>query len=158
MSNSIKWSDTDGVVGNARTVLPKLATEYFAEVRRVLAANPTPPELHQLRLASKHFRYTLELFRPCYAAGLEERIKALKRVQDILGVCNDAVASGAHIDKVLRTNPAEKARMRRHLHDLAAQKAAEFREHWTKEFDAEGREVWWTRYLARNARAAAKGR
>src|SRR5215471_16633661 len=135
MSKSIKWDDADGAASNARIVLPKLVTEYFAEVRRVLATNPTPPELHQLRLASKHFRYTLELFRPCYAAGLEQRIKALKRVQDILGVCNDAVASAAHIDRALRTNSAEKARMRGYLQTLAERNAAEFREYWTKEFD-----------------------
>ena len=155
--NKIKWQVDAGAVQNARARLPKLARAYVAEMRKGLADDPTPAELHRLRLASKHFRYTLELFRPCYAAGLEERIEALKQVQDLLGDCNDAVASQPRIDAVLRRNREAKQRMRIYLKDLAAAKAAAFRKHWTDVFDAEGREEWWTGYLARNARPPVKG-
>ena len=148
----LTWREEAGTAENARERLPKLARDYFAEVRKVLAGDPAPPELHRLRLASKRFRYTLELFRPCYAGGLEERIQALKRVQDLLGDCNDAVASLPHIEKLLRFRRAEKTRMRKYLQDLAAEKAAAFQKHWVEEFDAEGCEEWWTVYLARNAR------
>ena len=150
-AQKIKWEEEASVAENARVRLPELAGAYFAEVRRGLSAKPTPPELHRLRLLSKHFRYTLELFRPCYAAGLETRIAALKKVQDLLGDCNDAVASLPRIEKALRRHRADRARARKHLENLAAEKASAFRKHWVEEFDAEGREAWWTGYLARNA-------
>lgn len=147
----IKWHE-GSAAENARAELPKLAHAYFAEVRKKLAANPEPAELHALRLASKRLRYTLELFRPCYAEGLEQRIKALKKVQDLLGDCNDAVASRPRIDAALGTDREQKARMREWLTALAERKAAAFRKHWIEEFDAPGRERWWTSYLERYAR------
>jgi CHAD domain-containing protein len=154
----ISWHEDTGPAENARLRLPKLARDYFIEVRKVLAEDPAPPELHRLRLASKHFRYALELFKPCYAAGLEERIQELKKVQDLLGDCNDAVASQPLLEKALRSRRADKTRVRKFLQGRAAEKAEAFRKHWTEEFDAEGREEWWTGYLKRNARPPAKGR
>lgn len=156
--DKLKWRDTTGPAENARLRLPKLAKEYFEEVRGALAENPAPAELHPLRLASKHFRYTLEIFRPCYASGLEERIQALKQVQDLLGECNDAVASLPRVEKVLRKNRAEQTRMKQFLEQLAAEKAEAFRKHWVEVFDAEGSEDWWVGYLSRGARPPAKGK
>src|SRR3954447_7159831 len=121
----IKWNEDDGIAENARKRLPKIAADYFAEVRAALAENPTAPEMHRLRLASKHFRYTLELFKHCYAAGVEERIDRLKAVQDMLGDCNDAVASAPRVEKALKDQPAERAHMRKYLEVLAEQKTAE---------------------------------
>jgi CHAD domain-containing protein len=157
-AQKITWHEGTGPAENARLRLPKLAQNYFIEVRKVLAEDPTPPELHRLRLASKHFRYTLELFKPCYAAGLQERIEALKQVQDLLGDCNDAVASLLVLEKALRPRRAERARVRKFLQARAAERAEAFRKHWTEEFDAEGREEWWTGYLKRSARPPAKGK
>src|SRR5258708_26462560 len=123
----IGWREETGPAENARLRLPKLAKKYFLEVRKVLAEDPKPPELHRLRLASKHFRYTLELFKPCYAAGLQERIEALKQGQDLLGDCNDAVASQLLLEKVLRPRRAEKTRVRKFLQARAVEKAEAFR-------------------------------
>ena len=156
-SKRVTWDESAGPAENARRLLPGMAAGYFAEVRKVLAKDPAPPELHRLRLASKHFRYTLELFRPCYAAGLEERIKALKQVQDLLGDCNDAVATLPRVEKTIRGR-AERDRVRKYLEAMAAERAAAFRKHWTEIFDSEGREQWWTGYLARSARPPVKGK
>ena len=154
----IKWDPDTGPAENARKQLPKIAEDYFAEVRQVLAGNPAPEEMHPLRLASKRFRYTLELFHPCYAAGLEERIEQLKSVQDLLGDCNDAVTSASRLEKALRSEPAERDRLRKYLDTMAHQKAAEFRKQWVESFDAPGKEKWWTGYLARNARPPVKAK
>jgi CHAD domain-containing protein len=154
----ITWQEDNGPAENARLRLPKLARNYFIEVRKVLAEDPTPPELHRLRLASKHFRYTLELFKPCYAAGLVERIQELKKIQDLLGDCNDAVASQPLVEKVLSLRRPDKTRARKFLQARADEKAEAFRKHWTEVFDAEGREDWWTGYLLRSARPPAKER
>jgi CHAD domain-containing protein len=156
-ANHIKWNPDDGAAENARKRLPKLARAYFAEVRKVLSENPKPAELHRLRLASKHFRYTLELFRPCYAAGLEQRLALLKQVQDVLGECNDAVSAQPVIGRLLRGSP-EKPETLRKMQSLAEAKAKTFRDYWTKEFDAPGKEEWWAGYLARGARPPAKGK
>jgi len=152
-----KWRAEDSAAENARRVLPALAAGYFAEVRKVLAADPPPAGLHCLRLASKRFRYTLELFRPCYAAGLEQRLDELRRLQDILGACNDAVTSLEPLDRLLRRRP-ERLAVRAHLEKLAADHAAAFRTHWTGEFDAPGQEDAWCTYLARHSRAPLRAR
>ena len=90
-------------------------------------------------------RYTLELFRPCYPAGLEERLDALKKLQDSLGEVNDAVASARLLREALKRQP----KVRKFLDDRAAEQAAEFIRHWKETFDAPGREAWWTDFLSK---------
>jgi CHAD domain-containing protein len=146
----VKWNGRAGVAANARRELPKLAEAYFAEIRAVLAGNPRPARLHPLRVSGKRLRYSLELFRPCYGPGLEERIGALKKVQDLLGQVNDPLAALARIQHAMRPS-----RLRTQVERLAAARAAEkaklFRKHWREVFDAPGQEEWWTGYLAREA-------
>ena len=141
----IKWDENAGPAANAGNELPRLVSAYFSTVREFLAEDPTPPELHQLRLASKRLRYTLELFRPCYPEGLEDRLRALKKLQDWLGDVNDAVATGRLLHSALKTRP----KLRKFLEDQAAGQAAEFTRHWNEIFDAPGREVWWMDFLAK---------
>jgi len=146
----VKWDDEASVAPNARKELPRLAEAYFAEVSRVLAANPAPARLHPLRVAGKRLRYWLELFRPCYGPGLDERLEKLKQVQDLLGQVNDSVAGLAMIRKTVR-----RSRLRTEVERFAAKRADEkataFRAYWEQEFAAQGRREWWTEYLAREA-------
>ena len=145
----IKWDKRAGVAANARRQLPPMVTAYFSSVREFLADDAPPRRLHRVRLASKRLRYTLELFRPCYPAGLEERLDALKKLQDWLGEVNDAVASGSLLRGALKRQP----KVRKFLEDRAGEKAAQVVRYWKETFDAEGREAWWTDFLARHARA-----
>ena len=144
-AQNLKWDKRAGVAGNARRELPRLVSDYFARVRAFLAEDGTPRELHRMRLASKRLRYTLELFRPCYAAGLEERLDALKVLQDWLGEVNDAVASAGMLREALKRQP----KVRKFLEERAAEHAAGFARHWKETFDAPGHEAWWTGFLAR---------
>jgi CHAD domain-containing protein len=146
----IKWDERRGAAVNARRILPEFVAAYFREVRDFLAKDRDPAELHRMRLASKRLRYTLELFRPCYGPGLEERLKALKELQDSLGEVNDAVAT-----RVLLGHKVER-KARDFLRNRAGEKAAEFRKHWSESFDAPEREAWWTGYLERTAKAPRK--
>jgi CHAD domain-containing protein len=148
MAGGVKWNERVGAAVNARRELPPMVSAYFSAVREFLADGPAPRELHRLRLASKRLRYTLELFRPCYPAGLAERLDALKTLQDCLGEVNDAVASGGLLRGALKRHP----RVRGFLEDRAAEQAAEFTRLWKETFDAEGREAWWTSFLAHEAR------
>ena len=147
----IEWDEKAGPAANASRELPRLVAAFFDEVRTILAGNPRPERLHPLRVRGKRLRYSLELFRPCYGPGLEERIEALKAVQDALGDVNDPLASRAAIRKVMRTSP-RRAAVERFAARRAGEKAKVFLEHWRTVFDAPGREQWWTGYLAREAR------
>ena len=140
----IEWDEKSGVLPNARRELPRLIAAYFSRVRKVLAEDGSPRKLHRLRLASKRLRYTLELFRPCYPGGLEERLDALRKLQDSLGEVNDAVASARLLRGALKRHP----KVRKFLDDRAAEQAAEFARYWKEAFDAPGREAWWTDFLA----------
>ena len=138
---------------NASRVLPRLAGEYFAQVRHYLADSSDPRDLHRIRLATKHFRYTLELFQPCYGAGLEAHMESLRKVQKILGEVNDSVASWAKLSKVMPKSPQRK-KVRDYLKDRAEQDAADFRKEWKENFDAPGRERWWKSYLKNETKTA----
>ena len=104
--------------GQCATHPARVVADYFEEVRGFLAKKHKPKELHRMRLASKRLRYTLELFRGCYGPGLEQRLDALKDVQDALGDVNDAVAAEGLLDprtvqkvrRFLRARAEEKAR------------------------------------------------
>jgi CHAD domain-containing protein len=152
-----EWDKSSDAVANAKTVLPKLVEDYFGLGRELLASEPPPPELHQLRLASKKLRYTLELFKGCYGPGLRDRIETLKTLQQMLGDINDTVAAERTIGGVLVTETSESRRAKEFLRKLGAEKAQAFCKHWTDVFDAPGRERWWTEYLARQARAGKNG-
>ena len=143
----IKWKERLSVEQNARRELPRLMSGYFAEVRDALKKKHSPARLHRVRLASKKVRYTLELFRPCYA-GMEfdARLQALKDVQTSLGAVNDAVATWRLLAELMPPSPRRRA-LHEFLKKRAANKAEEFRAHWTERFDAPGRERWWTEFL-----------
>jgi CHAD domain-containing protein len=138
-----KWEPRAGAAANARRELPRMVSAYFSGVREFLADDHAPCKLHRLRLASKRVRYTLELFRPCYPAGFEDRLDALKKLQDWLGEVNDAVAS----ERLLRDALKRQPKVRKFLEDRAADQAAKFIHHWKETFDAPGREAWWTEFL-----------
>jgi triphosphatase len=129
-----------------RKALPQEAAAYFAQVRALLAEHPAPGDLHQARLATKRFRYTLELFRTCYGTGLETRIAGLRKVQQLLGDVNDSVASRELLSVAMSKSP-ERKRVREFLKQSAAHHAAAFRKEWEEGFDAPGRENWWNVYL-----------
>ena len=142
-----RWNERESAAVNARRRLPRMVSEYFAEVREALGDKHSPAGLHVVRLASKKVRYTLELFRQCYgAAGFDTRLKALKDVQTSLGDVNDAVTTWRLLAKAMPHSPRRQA-LREYLKKRAADKAEEFRAHWTERFDAPGQERWWTDFL-----------
>jgi hypothetical protein len=145
----IDWNERLDPGANARRQLPRLVADYFVAVRGCLQGDPGPPALHGARLASKRVRYTLELFRACYGPGLEARLKALRRLQQVLGDLSDAAATRQLLGKALPAEAAQHQLMAKFLDARAESKAQEFRKEWTEVFDAPGRFEWWTGYLAR---------
>jgi CHAD domain-containing protein len=142
----LQLSGRSSAAENAGRVLPRLAAEYFAQVRKLLDDGSKPKDLHRIRLATKQFRYTLELFRPCYDSGFESRMAALRKVQKLLGDSNDSVASWALLSKLMPKSP-QRAKVRDYLKKRAEHDAEDFRKEWKERFDAPGRERWWKAYL-----------
>jgi hypothetical protein len=76
------------VAVNARRVLAVRIAEFYAFGPAV----PHPElseELHNLRIAAKRLRYTLELFRPTFGKAGERQIDRVKAVQEALGTLHD---------------------------------------------------------------------
>src|SRR5262249_44562817 len=95
-----EWKEREGPAANARRALPPLVSEYYALVRKVISdTDASPDDLHGLRLATKHLRYSLELFRPCYGPGLETRLDDLRELQSLLGDIADCTAAERTISK-----------------------------------------------------------
>jgi CHAD domain-containing protein len=70
------------------SLLATMARDYFAAGRKALV-HPTPKRLHQLRLRTKHLRYTLELFAALAPEAVDRQLRELRAVQELLGVIND---------------------------------------------------------------------
>ena len=58
-------------------------------------------ELHQMRIAAKHLRYTLEVFEPLYDRALRKPIKIVKEIQDLLGEVHDCDVWQAYLPHFL---------------------------------------------------------
>ena len=56
------WKDSLTLRENLQRRMPKLARQYFDEGREALAPGTDWTEMHQFRLQTKRFRYTLEIF------------------------------------------------------------------------------------------------
>ena len=147
----ICWDSSNTVSGNAGQNLPQMARGFFKAGRKLEAAETSLESLHRFRLLTKRFRYSLELFRPCYGPGLALRIEALRTVQQHLGEINDCATTRDLILKREDLSRAARNRLVRDLKRQASGRVAKFRRLWQQEFAAPGRERWWTGYLSRFA-------
>jgi len=147
----IRWDASKTVVENAREKLPELARGFCAAGREIAAAEPSFEGLHRFRLFTKRFRYTLELFRPCYGPGLTRRIEALRILQQYLGEISDCATTRGLLAERDDLRPSERRRLIRYLQKLSAERVANLRRYWQQEFAEPSRERWWTDYLARFA-------
>jgi len=145
-----KWVESASAAANARRVLPPLAEAYFKAGRALVASKATPEALHQFRLASKRFRYTLEIFGPCYGPGLETRLAGVHKIQQYLGDINDCAATGELFKGHLPRRSPLMARLEGFLRARTVQKVARFNAFWRDTFDKPGELERWTTYLARH--------
>jgi CHAD domain-containing protein len=67
----------------------RLRLEEFLAFAPHVAHPERVTELHQMRIAAKHLRYTLEVFQPLYDRGLRKPIKIVKEIQELLGEVHD---------------------------------------------------------------------
>jgi CHAD domain-containing protein len=149
-----EWNALLGAAANAKYGLPPLMAAYFRAAREFLASRPEPARLHELRLATKRLRYTIELFRPCYGPALDRYLAELRDLQQALGQLNDCVASLNLLAQTMPPSPLHQ-KLDEYLDREITARAAEFYRVWTEQFDAPGRETAWLKYLASHARGGA---
>jgi CHAD domain-containing protein len=82
----------------ARDVMPKLVRKRWRRLDRAierLGSDPTPAQLHEVRILAKRLRYATEAIAP--AAGKQARkfARDAAKIQDALGELNDAAVAGA---------------------------------------------------------------
>jgi len=135
----MKWKPSLSADANARELLPKLAENYFAAGRKA-ADKHSPKALHRFRIATKQFRYALELFVPVYGASLKRRLKALHGLQNALGKISD-------YQSVLELLDGDRATVAKIEHAMK-RKTKDFHREW-KEFDSDGQLKDWKDYLGR---------
>ena len=126
----------------ARKHLSKESHKYMAAGRKLVGKPRTPTELHQFRISTKRFRYTLEMFAELYGPGLQVRLGKLRTVQETLGNLNDCVVAAAMLH---RFDPRHRL-LPRFAADTVAYESA-FRYFWNSAVDAEGEEGRWMRYF-----------
>jgi CHAD domain-containing protein len=149
-----RFGDSASAPAGARALLPKMFKRYLAQGRKLAGHSPEPAAIHGFRLETKVFRYTLELFRPCYGPGLERRLAYLKEIQNHLGAISDYAATGKLIAASLPGQSPERLKLERILTRRMRRKWAEFDRYWRLTFDTPAEERRWLNYLAqRNQRA-----
>ncbi|HEX7736395.1 MAG TPA: CHAD domain-containing protein [Ktedonobacteraceae bacterium] len=89
---------------NARLILRQRLDEMYAYAPFI--ADPAHiQELHDLRIATKRVRYTLELFEEFLPAGSKEVVEELTKLQDELGALHDSEVMLALLRQLLQQEP-----------------------------------------------------
>jgi CHAD domain-containing protein len=147
------WDTNLSAAQNAKRRLPALVSDYFETGRNLIQSNPAPKDLHRFRLATKHLRTTLEVFRPCYGKGMEIRLDHLREVQNRLGEINDCTTTLALL------KPAAKYKnIAALLKKRAAERTAAFHQYWHQTFEPPQQESLWRRYFSSFAREESVSR
>jgi CHAD domain-containing protein len=138
----IQWNEERTLTENLSRRLPRLARKYFAQGNKALSVDRSWEEMHDFRLVSKRFRYTLELFRDVYGQSIEPFIEDLKGLQSHLGDVNDAVTAHELLKDVPDSEEARSRLLRR-----ADKKRDKLRAYWSDRFAMEGTDARWIDYL-----------
>ena len=79
----------ESVLSNAVMIVPVRVGELLSWERHI--SDPSRvTELHEMRIAAKRLRYTLELLAPLYDGAMDEAIDRVKKIQEHLGNIHDA--------------------------------------------------------------------
>ena len=138
----------------ARQMLPAMAQDFFERGDQAAGAKASPGEVHRFRIASKKFRYTLELFTPLCGPSLNPKLEAIRRIQTLLGDINDFETVRdilGQFEGAENVTAWFKKRQRKRL--------VEFRAYWATTFAAaEERQSWIEslKHLAPEPRASKK--
>jgi CHAD domain-containing protein len=143
----MKWKPSGTAAESAQAALPRQVQKYFKAGRKAANGKRSAKQLHRFRIATKEFRYSLELFRPVYGPSLERHIGALRELLSILGKLNDhhTLKPFFKADKALRAK----------LDEAMEKHRSQFHDRW-KTLDTDGEEKRWKAYFGRARRSGAR--
>lgn len=128
----------------AASILPPMVDRYWKAGEEAVLRHSDWAGLHRFRLATKHLRYTVELFSPVYGArGVAARLAVLRRMQGHLGRINDC--ESARGLEAVRAHAPLSAWLERLQHD----ERDRFLEAWAQEAREGAAAQLWLRYFAR---------
>jgi CHAD domain-containing protein len=145
----IRWDEPATAAENVRLKLPAMVERYFADGRALVAAEPSPGELHKFRLKTKRVRYTLEFFRAWYGPGLDTRLASIRKIQNFLGEISDCATALAAAQRILPADSPDRSRVESFLAERSRQQTAAFRRYWRQVFDKPGEQRRWREYVRR---------
>lgn len=117
------------IADTAQHVLPRMAKDFLERGTAASQSKASPEKLHQFRIASKKFRYTLELLAPLYGTALNPAIDSIKRAQTLLGDINDCVT----VEQIVSAHKVGGA-LASWLKRRQRRKVEEFCRRWPEEF------------------------
>ena len=86
----VEGIEPDGTLAeNGRRILAVRIAEFYSYAP-IVSDETATEELHDLRIAAKRLRYTLELFRTVFGEVGERQIERVKAIQEELGNLHDA--------------------------------------------------------------------
>jgi CHAD domain-containing protein len=141
------WRTGEGSAANAERVLPGLLEEYCRKGEKLAVEGVKAARLHELRLAAKHLRYALELFRPIYGRKMDDLLTSLKESQTELGEISDCTATIAWLKEKKIVRRPEGQHLRSYLEHRAAKGATKFVNYWSDHFGLPAFREHWIRYL-----------
>jgi CHAD domain-containing protein len=122
----------------AAEALPRLTARRWRSLeRRVdsLPENPSPEDLHAVRIAAKRCRYAAEACAPWLGKPARRLARSTKRVQEVLGEMHDAVVAELWLEEhAASARAAATAKAARELAGLERSEAARQRSLWRKEW------------------------
>ena len=130
------------VTAMAGEILPKMARDFLQVGAHAAATKASAESLHQFRIASKKFRYSLELFEPLYGAPVKRMIEEIKHAQNILGDFNDCVSA----IEIVQPHKDGQA-VARWLKKRQSRKMDEFRRWWPEKLGNPETARLWVRQL-----------
>jgi CHAD domain-containing protein len=134
------------IAKTARRILPRAAQQFFKRGSEAAKTKASPPDLHQFRISSKKFRYTLELFTSLYGPPLTSWLEKIRRGQRLLGDINDCETVRDMLSKFKASDELTswlKKRQRR--------KIEQFQRYWMETFVSDGELRKWNALLKRPA-------
>ncbi len=144
------WDAGRSAAVNAGKTLPPLCAKFFREGHELLRSSCDDAALHRFRIRAKRFRYTLEIFEPCYGRGLRKWVDSLKLLQEHLGWINDCQTTQALISREQVACFAQEAlEFGQFLKSTARLRRAAAVELWGDRFRRRKVERRWVHYLSR---------
>lgn len=145
-----RWQPHQSCAVNLKRELPRFIEAYFTAGRKAARKRASVEQLHEFRLATKHFRYLVEMFQPLLAPRVEELLKRLRHIQNLLGDLNDYATTRQLLES--EQNRPEVVALFSYLDEASRKKRREFRRYWLEVFDAEDQQDFWLQTLTTRIR------